>query len=104
MPTLVFLFGNGKPQRCATADAGETVMRAAVRAGIPGIDAECGGGCSCGTCHVYVAPDWLARLPKPQDEELAMLEFTQAPRTEASRLSCQLWVSDDIDGLVLTVP
>lgn len=79
-------------------------MRAAVRSGIAGIAAECGGACSCGTCHVHVSATWRARLPEPDDEEQSMLDFVEAPRTEDSRLSCQLFVTEALDGLVLTVP
>lgn len=103
MPVITFLRASGEARR-VSADAGDTVMRTGVGAGIDGIEAICGGACSCGTCHVYVAEAWLALLPPPREDELALLEFVDAPRTAASRLSCQLHVSEELDGLVVTVP
>jgi len=83
---------------------GESLMRAAVDAGIDGIKADCGGVMTCATCHVYVDADWLARLPPPSDDEDAMLEMTAAPRLATSRLSCQLQLTPALDGLVATLP
>ncbi len=71
---------------------------------IPGILAECGGNMACGTCHVYVAEDWLSRLPEPSDNEKDMLEGTAAPQTDRSRLSCQLKMSAALDGIVVEMP
>jgi 2Fe-2S ferredoxin len=82
---------------------GYSVMEGAVREGVPGIEAECGGVCSCATCRVEVVPEWLARLEPKSDDEDAMLEFTIEP-TERSRLSCQIKVSPDLEGLVVEVP
>jgi 2Fe-2S ferredoxin len=87
-----------------TYTAGESLMRAGVRAGIGGIEAVCGGVLSCATCHVHVAQDWMDRLPPPSDDELAMLEFVEAPRTRCSRLSCQIELTGALDGLTVTVP
>lgn len=82
---------------------GYSVMEGAIREGVPGIDAECGGVCSCATCRVEVALEWLDRVtPKNVDEE-AMLEFTIDP-TARSRLSCQIKVSPELEGLVVEVP
>ena len=82
---------------------GFSVMEGAVREGVPGIDAECGGVCSCATCRVDVAAEWLARIPAKSADEEAMLEFTLDP-TERSRLSCQIRVSPTLEGLVVEVP
>jgi 2Fe-2S ferredoxin len=82
---------------------GYSVMEGALRGGVPGIEAECGGVCACATCRVDVATEWLDRvLPKNTDEE-AMLEFAINP-TERSRLSCQIKVSPELEGLVVEVP
>ncbi len=78
-------------------------METAIDNGIEGIVAECGGACSCATCHVYVDPEWLARLPSPDSQEDGMLDCV-LDRKENSRLSCQIEVGDEIDGLVVTVP
>jgi 2Fe-2S ferredoxin len=80
-----------------------SVMVNAVNNGIEGIIAECGGACSCATCHVIVDPAWYDKLPAPENMEKDMLEFAAEP-SETSRLSCQIKVSDDLDGLVVRVP
>ena len=82
---------------------GLTVMEGAVQNNIPGIDADCGGGMACATCHVYVKEDWLDKLPKKEDGEDDMLDMAFEPK-QNSRLSCQLIVSDDLDGLVVNIP
>jgi 2Fe-2S ferredoxin len=82
---------------------GLSVMQAALANGISGIVAECGGALSCATCHVYVEGGPVANLPPVSEDEDAMLESTVSPRTEASRLSCQLPVCAATDGLVVTV-
>ena len=86
------------------ARPGQTLMRAATDAGITGIVADCGGTCSCATCHVIVETAWLALLPPPGLEEAAMLEMTAAPREPGSRLSCQIVLDVGLDGLVLRLP
>lgn len=86
------------------ARPGQSVMRAALDAGIEGIVADCGGMLTCATCHVYVAADWIARLPAPTDEETGMLEFTAADRRDGSRLSCQIQVGPEIEGLTIELP
>jgi 2Fe-2S ferredoxin len=103
MPSIVFLQPSGETRR-VEARAGDSAMRAAVGAGIAGIEAACGGVCSCATCHVYVAAQWLPALPPPAGEEEALLDFVDAPRTAASRLACQIEMTAALDGLVLTVP
>ena len=82
---------------------GLTVMEGAVQNDIPGIDADCGGGMACATCHVYVKEDWLDKLPKKEDGEEDMLDMAFEPK-QNSRLSCQLIVSDELDGLIVNIP
>ena len=86
------------------ARPGQSVMRAALDAAIEGIVADCGGMLTCATCHVYVAADWIARLPAPTDEETGMLEFTAADRCDGSRLSCQIQVGPETEGLTVELP
>ena len=85
------------------AEIGSTVMETAVRNGIPGIEAECGGACACATCHVYVEEAWVERTGAPQPMEEDMLDFAWDVRP-TSRLSCQMKVVEDWDGLVVHVP
>ena len=82
---------------------GLTVMEGAVQNDIPGIDADCGGGMACATCHVYVKEDWFNKIPKKEDGEEDMLDMAFEPKTN-SRLSCQIVVSDEIDGLEVNIP
>jgi 2Fe-2S ferredoxin len=83
---------------------GQSLMRAATAAGIDAIAADCGGTCSCATCHVIVDAAWLPRLPPPGREELAMLEMTAAPREAGSRLSCRIELEAALDGLRVRLP
>ena len=82
---------------------GLTVMEGAVQNDIPGIDADCGGGMACATCHVYVNEKWLDKLPAKEDGEEDMLDMAYEPN-KFSRLSCQIVVSDELDGLVVNIP
>ena len=82
---------------------GLSVMEGAVQNNIPGIDADCGGGMACATCHVYVKEEWLNKLEKPEDAEQDMIDMAFEPKKN-SRLSCQLIVSDRLDGLIVTTP
>ena len=82
---------------------GLTVMEGAVQNDIPGIDADCGGGMACATCHVYVAKEWIEKLPPKEDSEEDMLDFAFDVK-DNSRLSCQITVSDELDGLVVNMP
>ena len=82
---------------------GLTVMEGAIQNDIPGIDADCGGGMSCATCHVYVNEEWLEKLPAKEDGEEDMLDMAFEPKKN-SRLSCQLIVSDILDGLIVNIP
>ena len=92
-------------QNAHTVDVanGLSVMEGAVQNDIPGIDADCGGGMACATCHVYVKEDWLNKLPKKEDGEEDMLDMAFEPKKN-SRLSCQLVVSDELDGLEVVIP
>jgi ferredoxin, 2Fe-2S len=83
---------------------GQSLMQAATRAGLGAIAADCGGSLTCATCHVYVAADWLSKLPPPSPDELSMLEMTAAPRHATSRLSCQLVATDAMNGMVISLP
>lgn len=85
------------------AKNGMTVMEVAIKNMVPGIDAECGGACACATCHVYVDETWTAVVGKPEEMEEDMLDFGFDVR-ENSRLSCQITVSDELDGLVVRLP
>jgi 2Fe-2S ferredoxin len=83
---------------------GLTVMEGARDNGIPGIEADCGGACACSTCHVYVSEAWVAKLPGKEPMEEDMLDFAYEPDPERSRLTCQLKVTDELDGLVVQMP
>ncbi|WP_265518399.1 2Fe-2S iron-sulfur cluster-binding protein [Nitratireductor luteus] len=85
------------------AENGSTVMENAIRNGVPGIEAECGGACACATCHVYVDEEWTDAVGGPEVMEEDMLDFAYDVRPN-SRLSCQIRVSDELDGLVVQVP
>ena len=82
---------------------GLTVMEGATQNNIPGIDADCGGSCACATCHVYVNKEWLEKLPKKESAEQDMLDLAFEPN-ESSRVSCQIIISDELDGLVVKMP
>ncbi|RUS63261.1 2Fe-2S ferredoxin [Pseudorhodobacter sp. E13] len=83
---------------------GLTVMEGARDNGIPGIEADCGGACACSTCHVYVDPAWVAKLPAKDGMEEDMLDFAYQPDPERSRLTCQIKVTDALDGLRVQMP
>src|SRR5438270_13788255 len=104
-PTIaVHLIDADDTHRTLAARAGQSLMRVAVEAGVDAIKADCGGLMMCATCHVYVAAEWSARLPPPSPDENAMLEMTAAPRRATSRLSCQIALDADLDGLTVTLP
>lgn len=102
MPTITFVEHNGE-QHQVEAEEGKSLMEAAVENGVPGIDADCGGACACGTCHVIVDPEWLAKTGNLSDEEESMLGMTP-DRQETSRLSCQITASEALDGIVVRLP
>ena len=82
---------------------GQSVMEGAVKHNIPGIDADCGGACACATCHVYVDPAWTGKTGEKSAMEESMLDFAEAVE-DNSRLSCQIKVTDELDGLVVRMP
>ena len=82
---------------------GLTVMEGAIQNDIPGIDADCGGSMACATCHVYVEEKWLDKIPKVEDAEVDMIDMALEPKKN-SRLSCQLTVSNELDGLIVRTP
>lgn len=102
MPKVIFI-ESSEAVHSVEAEAGRTLMQIAVDNMVPGIYGECGGACSCATCHVYVDPQWQARLPAKSMDEGFMLEGA-VDVNEDSRLCCQLKMRDDLDGLVLRIP
>jgi 2Fe-2S ferredoxin len=102
MPKIHYLVQDGTV-RDVDAPLGSTVMRAAVNANVPGIVAECGGNAMCATCHVYAEDGPVSELPPRSDDEDEMLENTVGPRQDNSRLSCQLTVTEALDGLLVRV-
>lgn len=102
MPKITFIQPDGTTQ-VIEATVGQTVMEAAKINEIAGIEAECGGACACATCHVYVADEWREKTGQPSEMEEDMLDFA-FDVSEASRLSCQIKVTDDLDGAVFKVP
>lgn len=102
MPTITFI--NHKGQKSEVfAQTGDSLMEAATFNGIPEVVAECGGVCSCATCHVYIDPDWYTQLPGPDASEQELLEFATNPRAN-SRLSCQVEITEEMDGMVVHTP
>jgi len=102
MATITYIEFNGT-EHVVEANSGQTVMSAAVDNGVPGIDADCGGACSCATCHVMIDPAWADRLDPPDASETGMLQFVPTPEP-TSRLSCQIPVTDVLDGLIVRMP
>jgi len=102
MPRITYIEHNGT-QHTVDVPVGLTVMEGAVNNNIPGIDADCGGACACSTCHVYVDPAWVGKLPAREDMEVDMLDFAFEPN-ERSRLTCQIKVTPALDGLVVQMP
>ena len=103
MPKVTYRQNDGSEQT-VEVKLGTSVMLGALTAGIEGIEAECGGSCMCATCHVFVDEAWLDKLPKVQVMEDEMLDDTATERQANSRLSCQIDMSNDLDGLVVTLP
>ncbi len=102
MPKITYIEFTGK-SHIIDVPKGLTVMEGAVQNNIPGIDADCGGGMACATCHVYVKEEWFNRLPAKTEGEDDMLDQAFEPKTN-SRLSCQIEVSEDLDGLEVNLP
>lgn len=100
----IHLVGPDGSETTLEARTGESLMQAAVAANIDGIAADCGGMLTCATCHVYVREPFASRLPAPQADELGMLEFAAAERRPTSRLSCQIELTQELDGLAVELP
>ncbi|NWH07091.1 MAG: 2Fe-2S iron-sulfur cluster binding domain-containing protein [Alphaproteobacteria bacterium] len=102
MAKIKYIEHNGK-EHVLEVPNGWSVMEGAVKNLVPGIDADCGGACACATCHVYVGEEWLSKLEPKSDMEQTMLDFASEVK-ENSRLSCQIKVSEALDGLVVRMP
>ena len=102
MAKITYIEHNGKNHTIDVTN-GLSVMEGAVQNNIPGIDADCGGSMACATCHVYVKEEWLDKLPHKEDGEEDMLDMAFEPK-KISRLSCQILVSDELDGLIVNLP
>ena len=102
MPKITYIENNGVSKTIEVAN-GLSVMEGAVQNDISGIDADCGGGMACATCHVYVKEEWFNKLPKKEEGEEDMLDMAFEPN-KFSRLSCQILVSDELDGLIVCTP
>jgi ferredoxin, 2Fe-2S len=102
MPKITYINHQGS-SKTIEVENGLTVMEGAVQNDIPGIDADCGGSMACATCHVYVEEKWLNKIPKAEEAEDDMLDMAFEPKKN-SRLSCQLIVTDELDGLIVSTP
>jgi ferredoxin, 2Fe-2S len=103
MPNVKLIHSNGTEQD-VQIDLGATVMEGARRIGVNGIEGECGGNMSCATCHVYVDEEWLDKLGAMDEMEHQLLDGTASPRRTTSRLSCQLTMSERLDGIRIYIP
>jgi 2Fe-2S ferredoxin len=102
MPTVTYIEHNGTAHKIEVA-IGQSVMQGAVDNNVPGIDADCGGECACATCHVFVDEAWLAKTGTPSEQEASMVSFAATAQPN-SRLSCQITVTEALDGLVVRMP
>jgi len=102
MPQVTFIDFEGNSTEIS-AKTGDSLMDAAVVNDVPGVDADCGGACACATCHVYIDKDWVAVVGKAQEIEAEMLDVAEEVQ-ENSRLSCQISVTEEMDGLVVRTP
>ncbi len=100
---ITFVECNGSEKTIKDAEAGETIMQVATANGIEGILGECGGGCACGTCHIYIDPEWSQVVGEPDDVEDQTLDMVYETRKPTSRLCCQVTVNEQMDGLRVTV-
>ena len=103
MPRVNFVLKDGSTRTTEAAE-GDSVMQIAMNNDVPGIEAVCGGYCSCATCHVYVEAAWMDRLPRVSDDESDLLDGTASDRLATSRLSCQLKITSELDGIIVQVP
>lgn len=102
MPKITYVDATGQ-ERTVEGKTGMSVMETAIKNDIPGIDADCGGACACATCHVYVDQEWLPKLEEQQAMEQSMLDFAENVQPN-SRLSCQIKITEELDGLKVTTP
>lgn len=102
MPKIICVDDSDDSRHELDVPSGTSLMESAVAANVPGIVAECGGSCSCATCHVYVDDKWLGELEEPTPEEADLIEFLDGARSN-SRLSCQILLTDELDGLTVHV-
>ena len=102
MPTIIFHSPDGTTHK-VEARVGASAMETAIKLGVAGIVAECGGALACATCHVFVDPHWIEATGAAEDFEDEMLDDAETPRQERSRLSCQLRMTEELDGLELTI-
>jgi len=102
MPKITYKDNQGN-SKTIEVEKGLTVMEGAIQNDIPGIDADCGGAMACATCHVYVEENWLNKLPKAEEAEEDMIDMAYEPKKN-SRLSCQIILTDELDGLEVTTP
>ena len=102
MPKITYIEHSGKSHTIEVPKE-LSVMEGAIQNNIPGIDADCGGSCACATCHVYVDENWFNKLSTKEDAEQDMLDVAYEPK-KLSRLTCQITVNDDLDGLVVKMP
>jgi len=102
MPKITYITHDDQKFEVDAAN-GTTVMENAIKNSVPGIEAECGGACACATCHVYVDDAWSEKVGKPEVMEEDMLDFAWEPQP-TSRLSCQIKVTDELDGVVVRIP
>jgi 2Fe-2S ferredoxin len=103
MVKITYIEFNGTEHQ-VDVDEGLTVMEGARDNDIPGIEADCGGACACSTCHVYIDERWIDKLPDIEEMEKDMLEFAYSPDENSSRLTCQLTVTEALDGLIVRMP
>jgi len=103
MTRILFIQPDGREQS-AEGDLGQSVMQAAIGAMVPGIVADCGGACSCATCHGYVDEAWVDRVPPPSVEEADMIDAGCLDVQTNSRLTCQIRLTNELDGLVIRIP
>ena len=102
MPKITYISNEGK-KNTVEVDSGLSVMEGAIQNNVEGIDADCGGSMACATCHVYVEEKWLDRIPKAEEAEVDMIDMAFEPKKN-SRLSCQIIVSDELNGLTVITP
>ena len=102
MPRIIYNDNQGN-SKTIEVENGLSVMEGAIQNDIPGIDADCGGSMACAACHVYVEEKWLNKIPKAEEAEVDMIDMAYEPKKN-SRLSCQLIISEELDGLIVTTP